>query len=159
MLKLSRNGQFRPPRPAAGGTSQQTLNDRFRAENLQPGTHTFRLRQKDRDGDTEEMHGPVRVEIGMGARFLLKTPYPNPAQSGEAATVRFASRQGERVQVALYDARGRRVRTLYRGAPPAGQVESVRVGGLQDLASGTYFVRFTSRDAGVPRTQALTLVR
>ena len=143
---------------AAGGTSQQTLSYQFRAEDLQPGTHAFRLRQKDIDGNTE-VHGPVRVEVGLGARFLLKAPYPNPAQAGEAATVRFASRQGERVRVALYDARGRRVRALYRGAPPAGQLESVRVGGLEDLASGTYFVRLTAGDGSVTKTQALTLVR
>ena len=77
---------------AAGGTSQQTLSYQFRAEGLQPGTHAFRLRQKDIDGDTE-VHGPVRV------------------------------------------------------------------GGLEDLASGTYFVRLTAGDGSVTKTQALTLVR
>jgi hypothetical protein len=143
---------------AASGTSQQTLSYQFRAEGLQPGTHAFRLRQKDIDGDTE-VHGPVRVEVGLGARFLLKAPYPNPARAGEAATVRFASRQGERVRVALHDARGRRVRALYRGAPAAGQLESVRIGGLDGLASGTYFVRLTAGDGSVTKTQALTLVR
>jgi hypothetical protein len=143
--------------PGASGTSQQALRYRFRVEDLAPGTHAFRLRQRDRDGDTE-VHGPVRVEVGMETRFLLKAPYPNPARAGEAATVRFASRQGEPVRVALYDARGRRVRTLYRGAPPAGQLESVRVGGLDGLASGTYFVRLRAKNGSVTKTQALTLV-
>ena len=143
---------------AAGGTSQQTLSYQFRAEELALGTHAFRLRQRDIDGDTE-LHGPVRVEIGLGERFLLKAPYPNPAQAGEAATVRFASRQGERVRVALYDARGRRVRALYRGAPPAGQLESGHVGSLDGLASGKYFVRLRAENGSVTKTQALTLVR
>ena len=71
--------------------------------------------------------------------------------------MRFASRQGERVRVALYDARGRRVRTLYRGAPPAGQLESVRVGGLDGLASGTYFVRLTAGD--VTRSEKVVRVQ
>jgi hypothetical protein len=141
-----------------GGTSQQALRYRFRVEDLAPGTHAFRLRQRDIDGDTE-LHGPVRVEVGMETRFLLKAPYPNPARAGEAATVRFASRQGKRVRIALYDARGRRVQALYRGAPAARQVQAVRIGGSGELASGTYFVRLRAENGSVTKTQALTLVR
>jgi len=141
-----------------GGTTSESRTYRYRTSALTPGTHTFQLRQRDRDGGTE-VHGPVRVEVGMGARFLLKGPYPNPARAGEAATVRFASRQGERVRLALYDARGRRVQALYRGAPAAGQVQAVRIGGSGELASGTYFVRLRAENGSVTKTRALTLVR
>jgi hypothetical protein len=51
------------------------------------------------------------------------------------------------------------VRALYRGAPPAGQLESVRIGGLDSLARGTYFVRLRAENGSVTKTQALTLVR
>ena len=119
-----------------------------------PGRHAFRLRQVDLDGSTET-HGPVRVQVGLSERFVLSAPSPNPVR--RQATVRVASREGESVRVVLYDALGRRVRTLHAGSLPAGQVKMLRLG-TGSLASGRYFLRLIGPD-GTGRTRSLSVVR
>ncbi|PSQ98744.1 MAG: hypothetical protein BRD51_02810, partial [Bacteroidetes bacterium SW_11_64_17] len=106
------------------------------------------------DGSTET-HGPVRVQVGLSERFVLSAPSPNPVR--RQATVRVASREGESVRVVLYDALGRRVRTLHAGSLPAGQVKTLRLG-TGSLASGRYFLRLIGPD-GTARTRPLSVLR
>jgi predicted outer membrane repeat protein len=140
------------------GTTQDPQRYRFRVSDLAPGTHAFRLRQRDLDGATQR-HRPVEVHIGMSERFVLEAPYPNPARgTGAAATVAFGSRRGEPVRLLLYDALGRQVRTLWRGTPAAGRLKRVRIDAA-GLSSGTYFLRLVGAEGGAAKTQSLTLVR
>ncbi|PSQ91430.1 MAG: hypothetical protein BRD52_08095 [Bacteroidetes bacterium SW_4_67_19] len=140
------------------GTTQDPQQYRFRVSDLAPGTHAFRLRQRDLDGATQR-HRPVEVHIGMSERFVLEAPYPNPARgTGAAATVAFGSQRGEPVRLLLYDALGRQVRTLWRGTPAAGRLKRVRIDAA-GLSSGTYFLRLVGAEGGAAKTQSLTLVR
>lgn len=63
------------------------------------------------------------------------------------------------VRLTLYNALGQKVRTLYRGTPPAGEVQTTRLSSrqLSELASGVYFPRLPAD--GRTRTQRLTVVR
>ena len=84
------------------------------------------------------MDRPQRIPGGLS----LAPPVPNPMR--DAADVRFALPVAAFVTVAVFDARGRRVRDLEAGHLPAGE-HALRWDGRdadgRAAASGTYFVR------------------
>ena len=95
---------------------------------------------------------------GPAYRFFLAPPYPNPVRS--RARIAFALPKAGAVELAVYDAAGRRVRTLVRGTLPAGHHE-VTWNGRDDagrsVAAGVYFVRLRQQDHR--STRKLLLVR
>lgn len=66
----------------------------------------------------------------------------NPATPDGRTTVRFGIREAGHVDLGLYDAGGRRVRTLFSGAHEA-RVDFAAID-TKDLGSGIYFVRMTA---------------
>ena len=64
--------------------------------------------------------------------------YPNPFR--DAATIRLAMDEGQYVDVAVFDALGRQVETLYRGTLPAGE-HHVRWQPSGGQSAGLYFYR------------------
>jgi predicted outer membrane repeat protein len=136
------------------GTSQEAHRYSRRVEDLNFGAHTFRLRQIDADGGEAVLDQRARVEVKMSEKYLLEGVYPNPFR--ERATVEFAVQEPQAVTVALYDARGRRVRLLKDGKTPGGETVTLRLQ-ANDLASGVYFVRLRGEDFAA--TETVTLVR
>ena len=135
------------------GTTALPQSYRYAVDNLAPGRHRFRLKQIDFDGAFE--YSPeVEVIVEMVERFVLEPVYPNPFNP--EAQFRFAVRQGQAVQVDLFDMLGRRVRTLYRGQAEAGQMQVVRIDG-SSLPSGLYVVRVVGHT--FVDTQQVTLLR
>lgn len=81
-------------------------------------------------------------------RLALATPRPNPA-SGHVALSLTLPTAGP-VEVAVFDVGGRRVRTLHRGAAPAGRLDLAWDGAGEDgraAAAGLYFVRAVAEGA------------
>jgi hypothetical protein len=136
------------------GTSQEAHSYSRRVEDLNFGAHTFRLRQIDADGGEAVLDQRARVEVKMSEKYLLESVYPNPFR--ERATVEFAVQEPQAVTVALYDARGRRVRLLKDGKTPGGETVTLRLQ-ADDLASGVYFLRLRGEDFAA--TETVTLVR
>jgi len=134
------------------GTTQQPQTYRYRTPDLSPGTHRFRLKQRDLDG-TESLSDVVTVTLGLDAPLRLTPPAPNPAR--QSATVRFGVRKASPVTVAIYDVLGRQVATLYEGPAPSEQMKTVRLEANR-LSSGTYFVRLSTE--GRTTVQQLTVV-
>jgi hypothetical protein len=86
---------------------------------------------------------PVAAEEAAAPKgFTLEEAYPNPFD--QTTTVRFSVEEAQRMTLTLYDAVGRRVRTLYEGNLAAGATESVVVDGSA-LPSGTYTVRLEGK--------------
>lgn len=83
--------------------------------------------------------------LGAPPAVALRTPWPNPLR--RSAVLEFALARDGDVSLRLYDAGGRRVRTLVSGARPAGTHRAVW-DGLDDagrrLPSGLYFLRLAS---------------
>ncbi|MEL7170409.1 MAG: endonuclease/exonuclease/phosphatase family protein [Bacteroidota bacterium] len=103
-------------------------------------------------------HLPVtaQFEFGRGVnaeddssptRFALDAPFPNPF--AEAATVRFAVPSATPVDLAVFDALGRRVATLASGTRSAGSHTVTFEGGT--LPPGLYLVRLIAGDATATR--------
>ena len=87
--------------------------------------------------------GAPQAQLVVGADqmpngYLLESAYPNPFSA--TATVGFAVTRGQRVEVALYDALGRKVRTLFNSTVESGTRYEALVDG-SGLPSGLYLVR------------------
>jgi hypothetical protein len=86
--------------------------------------------------------------------YLLEPVQPNPFST--TATVGFAVTRPQRVELALYDALGRRVRTLYAGTVEANLRLEAQIDG-RTLPSGLYLVRLAG--TGFSTTRRVTLLR
>ena len=141
------------PTQAEGGASSRPLDYRHRVGGLAPGTHVFRLVQVDADG-AERRIGETRVEVGFEGSYQLTAAHPNPFRTH--AEARLTVRRSQHVTAALYDASGRRVRTLHDGPLPGGASERFALE-AEALSSGVYVLRVSGETFSATRT--LTLVR
>ena len=135
------------------GTTELPQRYQYRAENLTPGRHIFRLKQIDFDG-AFEYHPEVEVIVEMADRFVVRPAYPNPFNP--QAQFRFAVQRPQPVHVDLFDMLGRQVQQLYRGNPSSGQMQVVSIDG-SNLPSGTYVIRV--RGESFVESQLVTLVK
>jgi hypothetical protein len=145
-------GAFVESKATSGGTTNRPQSYRYRVDDLDPGTHTFRLRQVDTDG-TDSFSDPIDVEVGLSGQYSLST-YPNPVR--DQATVKFAVKEQAEVTISLYNTLGQRVKTLYRDTPAAEQTQRATLG-TGDLSSGLYIVRL--RGPGFTATERVTVVK
>jgi len=134
------------------GTTTDARRYRHRVDHLQPGTHRFRLRQVDLDG-TARIVAAGQVQIDARAGITLRGP--NPVQGGSSVPVILRPSAETPVQVGLYDALGRRLRTI---DPEGGDTDLIRVVLSTDgLAAGSYLVRV--QGGGLDAVEKFTLVR
>ena len=138
---------------ATGDSETEARFYLFRSEDLAVGPHQFRVRQVGQNGATLTTD-PVRVQVEMKKALRLTPPAPNPVRS--EAMVDFGTKDAHRVEVALYDVLGRRVRTLFEGRPPPGEMQTERLV-ARGLPAGTYFVRLTA--GGKTQVRRLTVAR
>jgi len=101
---------------------------------------------------------PIGVFDLPTSALHLATPHPNPFNP--QTTVTFSLPTAQTVHLAVFDVRGRRVRTLYQGALEAGP-HSLRWNGQDDggrsLPSGMYCVNLVA--GGEARNRRVMLVR
>ena len=135
------------------GTTDKPQTYRFKTEALEFGRHAFRLRQVDTDG-SESITEPVEATVRLQKSYALEGPYPNPVRT--RATLPLTVRDRQSVTMELYDALGRRVRTVHRGELPSQETMRLTLS-VQSLSSGTYFVRIQGED--FTATERLTVVR
>jgi len=83
--------------------------------------------------------------VALPRTMFLAPPAPNPARG--ATTLRFGLPRPARVELALYDQQGRRVRSLLSGTQPAGE-RTITWDGRDEsgraLPAGLYFVRLAT---------------
>jgi hypothetical protein len=128
------------PSQAEGGTSDAALQYTLVDDGIPFGasTLTYRIVQHDLDGTTTVAAEQV-IELEGPRTFMLEAPFPNPTRG--ATTLRYALPQAELVRITLYDALGRRVRTLVDQEQEGRHELPIATTGL---SSGTYFVRITA---------------
>ncbi|MEZ4387112.1 MAG: M1 family aminopeptidase [Candidatus Krumholzibacteriia bacterium] len=135
------------------------------------GARPYRLQHAALRADTEVIladyfgepyHGTTAAPAGddaPAAAVALGSAFPNPFNPQTVIPLRLTA--DTRVNLALYDARGRHVVTLRDEVLPAGRHEvrwDGRDGGGRSVASGTYFARLRT-GLGPEQTRALMLVR
>ena len=119
------------------GTTSQPQTYSFRADDLAPGQHTFRLKQIDLDGSFH--YSPtVATMIDLPGAYLLSAAYPNPFNPQTQFTLMVA--QTQQVQVGVYDLLGRQVAQLHNGMLSSNEAHMFRFAG-EHLTSGIYLIR------------------
>lgn len=119
------------------GTTTEAQHYRYRAAGLPPGTHRFRLKQIDFDGDVS-YSGEVMLEVDLPTRYHLSEARPNPFNP--RTQFEMAVQTTQQVRAEVYNMLGRRVAVLYDGEAPAGT--SVRLTfEAASLGSGSYVLR------------------
>ena len=119
------------------GTTILPQNYQYQVERLIPGTHRFRLKQIDFDGAFT--YSPVQyIDVSLSVPFTWTPAHPNPFNPTTSFSFTVASDQ--RVAIDVYDAMGRKVRTLYDETAMARNEQLVRFD-ASGLASGMYWIR------------------
>jgi hypothetical protein len=91
-------------------------------------------------------HATARTELGAAR--------PNPFEAGTRISFEIAGTGRQRVQLAVYDVNGRRVRTLVAEELAPGSFEAAwdgRDAAGRRVGAGVYFARLVTRDADVSR--------
>jgi len=128
------------------GTTTLEKNYTFSHPTRKVGAHRFRLRQTDTDG-TFAYSDAISLVVTPPEAFVLAQNYPNPfkPRSGHAATqISYSLASEQRISIAIYDLRGRKIRTLYVGEQAAGEHIIAWNGRTEQgniAATGTYFIR------------------
>ena len=148
-VQHDRGGAFETLAVVPGtGTSQEPRSYEYRVEALEPGLHTFRLRQVDFDG-AAVLSDPVTVFLPVSTDLFLSSPSPNPFLEQTAFMVTAAVAQ--RVRVELFNMLGQRVALLYDAPLAAHQPAHFSLDGAA-LPSGRYVIRVTGERAVSSRT-------
>ena len=136
---------------AGAGNSTDRLSYEYRVTELGSGTHRFRLKQIDFNGDFE--YSPV-VEVTVAEeRYVLRAAYPNPFNL--TTTLEYALSRESDVRLSVFDVLGREVRVLAAGPRPAGSHGVVL--DASDLPAGPYFYRL--RAGGFEDMKALVVLK
>lgn len=135
------------------GTTAHANNYTFRAEQLDVGTHRFRLKQVDFDG-TFEYSSPLSAIIELPSVYDVSAAFPNPFQTNTSFDVTLNSAQ--EVRIAVYDAAGRQIALLHEGRL-MGHVPHRFTWAGETAPNGTYFVR--TEGETFTETQSIVRVR
>lgn len=160
--------RFRVLRAANGGALEPAGADvarrpdhtyEFRDAHPQPGMSVYRVAEVASDGGVV-LHGGVQVTVGgaaVPARTFLDAAVPNPFNP--STTVRFGIATAGPADLAVYDTRGARLRTLWAAAQAPPGVLQARWDGRDHLgrvvASGVYWVRLQAGGRVLTRRVAL----
>lgn len=119
------------------GTTATPKRYRFRTDALDPGRHTFRLKQVDADG-TAQFSESIELRRRLDGTYQLSGAAPNPAR--KRTTLSLTVKETQKVRAAMYNALGQRVKVVHDGRVPATDNTTLRISD-QGLASGIYFVK------------------
>ena len=120
---------------------------------LSVGTHTFRLKTTDQNGQVHYSK-TLSATVEVPGTFVMNPAYPNPFSP--QTTVTFAVANKQNVTMHLYNVLGQRVATLFNGTVEANNLQTVRIES-SNLQSGTYLVRLVGEN--FTGTQRITLVK
>ena len=118
------------------GTLTVTSNYSFLIEDLQDGTHSFRLGQIDVDGNYK-FSDLVSAVVSTSTDFKLRDVYPNPF--GTTVELSLWVNRSQDVSLTVFAADGRRVALLNNGFLDVGKHDYTLDAG--NLSSGLYLVR------------------
>ena len=116
------------------GTTLEAQHYQYRAEELAPGHHRFRLKQIDFDGGFE-IHPEIELVLEVPGTHGVSPAYPNPFNDWAQFSIIVSVPQV--VQVSVYDVQGRLVDVLFKEELSANRVRYVELSGAA-WPSGMY---------------------
>ena len=124
------------------GTTSETRRYSHRMQDLELGTHKFRLKQIDLDGSFEYT-ASVEAVVALAGSFNIVSPYPNPFRQRVTFTLTVAKTQ--QVDVTAYNQLGQRVATLHHGELAPNTEHTFRLE-ADRLSSGVYFIQIRGEE-------------
>jgi hypothetical protein len=124
------------------GTTNKTRRYSHRMQDLELGTHKFRLKQVDLDGSFEYT-ASVEAVVALAGSFDVVSPYPNPFRQRSTFTLTVAETQ--QVDVTAYNQLGQRVATLHNGELAPNTKHTFRLE-ADRLSSGMYFIQIRGEE-------------
>ncbi len=133
------------------GTTLEENNYSFVVDNLEPGAHSFRLKQIDFDGSFEYSK-IIETAVTEPNKIWLDDVYPNPFNP--STSIRFMVPSEQRVSVVVFDSFGRQVKSLFNGVASPDTPYSLRfVAG--NLPSGSYHILVSGQSSSSSKTVQL----
>ena len=134
------------------GNSNSPKNYSFVDDNVTAGTHSYRLKQIDNDGQFE--YSKV-IEIGLTTpdKFELSQNYPNPFNP--ATTINYNLPEAANVKLIIYNILGQEIKTLVNEFKEAG-VHTVNFN-ASELNSGLYIYKIEA--GSFTQTRKMTLIK
>lgn len=134
-----------------GGTRTGAFQYSYRIDELQPGVHTFRLKQIDFDG-THAFTQSVETYVELTEAYHMGGAYPNPFNPSTQIHLTIARRQ--QVRVEAYNILGERVAILFEGEVEPRYAQVFTLEGSM-LPSGVYLIQATGEYFKVTRSALL----
>lgn len=132
----------------AAGTSDTERPYALSIDNLEPGTHHFRLRQLDLDGSST-FSPEIAAKVVLDAAYSFTEVFPNPFSASAEFTL--TARAAQTVRVDVYDMLGRRVAVLYEGPMMEEESRRMMFEG-DDVPAGLYVIRAIGETFAASRT-------
>lgn len=123
-------------------------------QDLAPGRYTFRVRFVRPDGSSA-LSRTAEVTVPLTDQVAIRGPYPNPFR--DDARVLVHVRRAQRINAYLYDAMGRRVRTVADDVSVGAQSETMLTLDAGSLSSGVYYLQIIGSEFNT--TTSVVLVR
>ncbi|HAY34692.1 MAG TPA: hypothetical protein DCY06_11220 [Bacteroidetes bacterium] len=127
---------------SGNGTSATPHSYTFTERNVASGSHNYRLKQIDFNGNFEYFNLSNEVVIGIPAEFKLSQNYPNPFNP--STTISYEIPVDGAVSLKIFDMSGKEVMTLVDGVKNAGYY-SINFN-ASNLSSGIYFYKLSAND-------------
>jgi len=104
--------------------------------NLSAGTYLYRLRKVNKDG-SDGYSNTVEITVNpVSEGFMVHSIAPNPAY--DDVTIQYGLNVAGKVQFAVYDLTGKKLKDIYEGTISTGQY--TQKFSVADLANGNYLV-------------------
>ena len=127
---------------SGNGTTNSTNNYSYSDIGLNSGSYSYRLKQKDFNGNFEYFNLSQEVSIGIPDKHKLSQNFPNPFNP--VTSILYKLPKQEYVSLKVFDALGQEVSTLVNEGQPAGTY-SVDWN-AEALSSGIYFYTIQAGD-------------
>ena len=129
---------------AGKGNSNQVNNYKYTDTKVEAGKFSYRLKQKDYNGNFEYFTLSGNITVGTPSKYILSQNYPNPFNP--VTKIDFEIPQDSKVSMKVYDITGKEVATLFEGIKSAG-FHTVEFNG-SNLSTGIYFYRLIASSNG-----------
>jgi hypothetical protein len=129
---------------AGKGNSNQINNYNYSDNKIESGKFSYRLKQKDYNGNFEYFTLSGSVVVGTPSKYVLSQNYPNPFNP--VTKIDFEIPQDSKVSMKVYDITGKEVSKLFEGIKSAG-FHTIQFDG-NNLSTGIYFYRLVASSNG-----------
>jgi len=136
---------------SGAGTTSEPQRYSVQIDDMDPGEHSFRIRQVDIDGSSSVTDDRT-VMLSLEQTFALSEPAPNPFRS--RTSLRLTVQQSQPVSVTVFNTLGQQVMTLFEDDLPANRPLDLDLEAAS-LGSGLYFVRVRAKTFSATRKAML----